>query len=75
MGDRRRRTGRVCARRTSGRGGTNDNALLLLQLMVYLRSPEPNQRGPFSAETKGNRFIYGSLSAADRQSSQLDRVL
>lgn len=55
----------------------------MLQLMVYPRSPEPNQRSLFGGRpagreseraSEGQSFHYGSLSAAaatDRQSSKL----
>jgi len=49
----------------------------VLQLMVYPRSPEPNQQSLFGGN-EGQSFHYGSLStvaAADRQSSQLGRPL
>jgi len=49
----------------------------VLQLMVYPRSPEPNQQSLFGG-SEGQSFHYGSLStvaAADRQSSQLGRPL
>jgi hypothetical protein len=46
-----------------------------LQLIVYPRSPEPNQQSLFGGN-EGQSFHYGSLSAAvDRQSSQLGRPL
>lgn len=56
----------------SGAGGEGTQ---VLQLMVYTRSPEPNQQSLFGG-SEGQSFHYGSLSAAaDRQSSQLGRPL
>lgn len=54
---------------------TGEGTRIRLQLMVYPRSPEPNQQSLFGG-SEGQSFHYGSLSAAvDRQSSQLGRPL